>query len=52
MVEGGKAKDGGHFLQVKELTLKEVKGFFDGRMIYRKDYFEQMPAIKTRIHDR
>ena len=33
--------------QVKELTLKEVKEFFDGRMVYRKDYFEQMPDIKN-----
>ena len=33
--------------QVKELTLKEVTDFFDGRMVYRKQYFEQMPDIKN-----
>ena len=33
--------------QVKELTLKEVADFFDGRMVYRKHYFEQMPDIKN-----
>ena len=25
--------------KIKEITLQEIKDFFDGRMVYRKEYF-------------
>lgn len=33
--------------RVKEMTLKEIKDFFDDRMVYRKQYFENKPDIKN-----
>ena len=33
--------------KIKEITLKEIKEFFDGRMIYRKHYFENNIDIKN-----
>ncbi len=32
---------------VKKKTLQEVKDFFDGRMLYRKQYFEDNPDVKN-----
>ncbi|MBP5452300.1 MAG: hypothetical protein J6Y16_08700 [Treponema sp.] len=29
------------------MTLKEIKDFFDDRMVYRKQYFENKPDIKN-----
>lgn len=33
--------------KIKELTLQELKDFFDGRMIYKKQYFENYTEIKN-----
>lgn len=33
--------------RIKEMTLKEIKDFFVGRMIYRKQYFENKTDIKN-----
>lgn len=33
--------------KIKEITLQEIKDFFDGRMIYRKQYFEGNVDIKN-----
>lgn len=33
--------------KVKEKTLEEIKAFFDGRMVYRKQYFESFPSVKN-----
>lgn len=33
--------------KIKEITLKEIKDFFDGRMVYRKQYFEGNVDIKN-----
>lgn len=33
--------------KIKELTLQEIKDFFDGRMIYKKQYFENYTEIKN-----
>lgn len=33
--------------KIKEMTLREVKEFFEGRMIYRKEYFENNSDIKN-----
>ena len=33
--------------KVKEKTLEEIKFFFDGRMIYHKDYFEGNSSVKN-----
>lgn len=33
--------------KIKEITLKEIAEFFDGRMIYRKQYFEENTEIKN-----
>lgn len=33
--------------KIKEKTLKEITAFFDGRMIYRKQYFEANTDIKN-----
>ena len=32
---------------VKAKTLQEMKDFFDGRMVYRKHYFENFPSVKN-----
>ncbi|MBO4386231.1 MAG: Abi family protein [Treponema sp.] len=32
---------------VKAKTLQELKDFFDGRMVYRKHYFENFPSVKN-----
>ena len=31
----------------KEITVQEIKDFFDGRMVYRKQYFEGNVDIKN-----
>ena len=33
--------------KIKELTLQELKDFFDGRMVYKKQYFENYTEIKN-----
>ena len=33
--------------KIKEITLQEIKDFFDGRMVYRKQYFENNSDIKN-----
>lgn len=33
--------------KIKELTLQELKEFFDGRMVYKKQYFENYTEIKN-----
>lgn len=33
--------------KIKEITLQEMKDFFDGRMVYRKQYFENNLDIKN-----
>ncbi len=33
--------------KVKEMTIQEIKEFFDGRMVYRKQYFENKTDIKN-----
>lgn len=33
--------------RVKEITLQEAKDFFDGRVVYHKDYFENFTDIKN-----
>lgn len=33
--------------KIKEITIQEIKDFFDGRMIYRKQYFENNIDIKN-----
>ena len=33
--------------KIKEITLQEIKYFFDGRMVYRKQYFENNSDIKN-----
>jgi hypothetical protein len=33
--------------KIKEITLQEMKDFFDGRMVYRKQYFETYTDIKN-----
>ncbi len=33
--------------KIKEITIQEIKDFFDGRMIYRKQYFEGHNDIKN-----
>lgn len=33
--------------KIKEITIQEIKDFFDGRMIYRKQYFENNLDIKN-----
>ena len=33
--------------RIKEITLQEIKDFFDGRMVYRKQYFENYTDIKN-----
>ena len=35
---------------VKQKTFEEIKEFFDGRMIYHKDYFEKFTNIKNAYH--
>ena len=32
---------------IKEKTFQEIKDFFDGRMIYRRHYFENNSGIKN-----
>ena len=33
--------------KIKEITLQEIKDFFDGRMVYRKQYYENNSDIKN-----
>ena len=33
--------------KINEITLQEIKDFFDGRMVYRKQYFENNSDIKN-----
>lgn len=33
--------------KIKEITIQEIKDFFDGRMVYRKQYFEDNTDIKN-----
>ncbi len=33
--------------KIKEITIQEIKDFFDGRMVYRKQYFENNTDIKN-----
>lgn len=33
--------------KIKEITIQEIKDFFDGRMVYRKQYFEGNTDIKN-----
>ncbi|MBP5695056.1 MAG: Abi family protein [Treponema sp.] len=33
--------------KVRQKTLEEIKTFFDGRMLYRKQYFEGFPSVKN-----
>ena len=33
--------------QIKEITIQEIKDFFDARMVYRKQYFENNIDIKN-----
>lgn len=33
--------------KIKEMTLQEIKTFFDDRMVYRKQYFEGNVEIKN-----
>ena len=33
--------------KIKEITIQEIKDFFDGRMVYRKQYFENNNDIKN-----
>ena len=33
--------------QVKEKTFEEIKAFFDGRMVLRKEYFSQNASVKN-----
>ena len=33
--------------KIKEITIQEIKDFFDGRMVYRKQYFENNIDIKN-----
>jgi hypothetical protein len=33
--------------KIKESTIQEIKDFFDGRMVYRKQYFEDNTDIKN-----
>lgn len=33
--------------KIKEMTIQEIKDFFDGRMVYRKQYFENNIDIKN-----
>ena len=33
--------------KVRQKTLEDMKAFFDGRMIYRKQYFEGFPSVKN-----
>ena len=33
--------------KIKEITLQEIKDFFDERMVYRKQYFENNRDIKN-----
>ena len=33
--------------KIKEITIQEIKDFFDGRMVYRKQYFESNTDIKN-----
>ncbi|MCR5046329.1 MAG: Abi family protein [Treponema sp.] len=36
--------------KIKEITFKEIKDFFDGRMVYKKQYFENNQDIKNAYH--
>ena len=33
--------------KIKEITIQEIKDFFDVRMVYRKQYFENNTDIKN-----
>ena len=33
--------------KIKEITIQEIKDFFDGRMVYKKQYFENNIGIKN-----
>ena len=36
--------------KIKEITIQELKDFFDGRMIYKKQYFENYTDVKNAWH--
>ena len=36
--------------KIKEITIQELKEFFDGRMIYKKHYFENYTDVKNAWH--
>ena len=36
--------------KIKEITIQEIKDFFDGRMVYRKHYFDGHTDIKNAYH--
>lgn len=33
--------------KIKEITIQELKDFFDGRMVYKKQYFENYTDLKN-----